>query len=596
MTHTQTIGLILLVVLGILGLSCTQQKPPEKKAHAQPATLDTNLVLPPAWSFGVLYGGYTNQKETIARIRTIQQKNYPIDAYWIDSWFWDYQNKGMGPDHYIDFVGDTVSFPNREKMWSFMEENHIKGGFWVWDCILEEGNEQVYRDFKEKGYFSETRMYTGSWHNKGTTTARFKEEEGHEGTLLGEIDFENPEAAEYFKQKMKHFFDEGADFIKLDRSVTLADMRTMFEITQEMGKETRGRGFILSHRGGLDDPAYKRYPAKWTSDTRADWTVEDPTRDFDSWVPRVAFKENIELYTDTSQETSEIPFLTNDMGGFDIGKTDQVDEELYLRWMQFSMFCPITEVFSQPENPTSNMPWKYSERADSLFRHLSHVRMQLFPYIYSYAHRQRLKGEHMIGKFPEQNRQYLFGDQMLVAPVYQQGARSREMFLPGGDWINFWTNETITGNQNYTADAPITRIPVFVKAGSIIPMRNYASSIEAGSNDTLNIHIYPGADGRFTLIEDDGTSSQYLEGIYAKTTMRLAHREEACRLTIDPLEGYYEGIKRQRTWKFHVHGDQTIQDISINGEHIEFQKQNLTAVTKAFSNDKYDSTQVEITF
>jgi len=88
----------------------------------------------------------------------------------------------------------------------------------------------------------------------------------------------------------------------------------MFEKTQEMGKETGGRGFILSHTGGIDDPEFKRYPTKWTDDTRADWTVEDPTKDFYSWMPQVALKENIAMYTDPSKKTSKIPFLTNDMG------------------------------------------------------------------------------------------------------------------------------------------------------------------------------------------------------------------------------------------------------------------------------------------
>ena len=97
------------------------------------------------------------------------------------------------------------------------------------------------------------------------------------------------------------------------------------------------------------------------------------------------------MYTDPEKATSKIPFLTNDLGGFDMGKTNKPDEELYIRWLQFSMFCPITEVFSQPENPTSNLAWKYSGRADSIFRFYSHLRMQLFPYIYSSAQLSRIE-------------------------------------------------------------------------------------------------------------------------------------------------------------------------------------------------------------
>lgn len=564
--------------------------------HPIPETIDSNVVIPPAWSFGVLYGGYTNQNETIERIKKIQEHNYPIDAYWIDSWFWDYRNEGMGPDKYIDFVADTISYPNRQQMWAFMEKNNIKGGFWIWDCIQKTGNEEAFNDFKKRGFLTDIHINKNSWHNKSTSTAMHQENSEHPGTPTGNIDFDNPEAVAYFKQRMKPFFDEGADFIKLDRTDKISVCRTMFEMSQEFGQETEGRGFILSHSGGTNDPEYKRYPTKWTDDTRSDWTVESPTKSFSSWVPKVALKENIAMYTDTAKRTSDIPFLTNDMGGFDMGKTDELDEELYIRWMQFSFFGPITEVFSQPENPTSNMPWKYSERADTLFRHYSHLRMKLFPYIYSYAHHSRLKSEHMIGKFPDHIYQYMFGDEMLVAPVYEQGATSREVFLPDGKWFNYWNGKEIAGNQTIKTSAPINEIPVFIKKGAIIPMRNYASSVEAGTNDTLHVHVYPGADGDFTLIEDDGISNDYINGIYAKTEMKLVEKDAESVLTIEPVLGHYENMAETRTWVFHIHNAENLSQININGQNTSFTKKEESAVSQPFTNNKYEETRLVITY
>ena len=87
---------------------------------------DTNIILPPSWAFGVLWGGYTNQQETIDRIEQIKKHQYPIDAYWIDSWFWSYMEKGRGPQKYIDFVADTVAFPNRPIMWDYLKKNKSK--------------------------------------------------------------------------------------------------------------------------------------------------------------------------------------------------------------------------------------------------------------------------------------------------------------------------------------------------------------------------------------------------------------------------------------------------------------------------------------
>lgn len=531
---------------------------------------DSNIILPPSWTFGVMYGGYTNQGETISRIASIKKHNYPIDAYWIDSWFWSYADKGIGPNRYIDFSADTVAYPSRKNMWKYMQDNNIKGGFWLWDCILETGNEKAFNDFKQKGFFSSTYLNTNSWHNGSRSTAMFQNGKEQKGTMCGNIDFDNPAAVVYFKQKMKPFFDEGADFIKLDRTSNISTCKAMFEMSQEFGKETKGRGFILSHTGGQETEEYKRYPTKWTDDTRSDWTIEKPLIEFSSWVPYVALKENIAMYTDPKNKSSEIPFLTNDLGGFDMGKTKQPDDELYIRWLQFSMLNPITEVFSQPENPTANLAWMYSAKADSIFRYYAQWRMQLFPYIYSYAHRSRIEGKQMIGKIPGQLYQYMFGDELLVAPVYEKRTSRQTVFLPEGNWINYWTGEQLQGNTEHIVAAPLNQIPLFVKQGAIIPMRKYASSIEKGNNNTLILHVYPDADGAFNLLEDDGTSNDYLDGIYASTVIEQKNSGKKTLLRIHPVEGSYKGMLSTRKWILYIHYNITPKRVKINGQNIKF--------------------------
>ena len=540
----------------------------ERAVTAKP---DTNIIIPPAWAFGVLYGGYTDQAGSIERIKEIQAHDYPIDAYWIDSWFWSYADSGAGPAGYLNFTGDNIGYPDRRAMWSWMEKNNIKGGFWVWDCIQETGNEEAFNDFRERGYFSGVYLNRNPWHNKGTTTAMFSDDKDHPGTICGNIDFDNPKAVSYFKERLKPFFEEGADFIKLDRTDRISVCRSVYELTASEGKESRGRGLILSHSSGTGSEEYKRYPLKWTDDTRSDWTVENPLVRFDPWVPEVALKENIAMYTNPGSATSRIPFLTNDLGGFDMGKTEMPEEELYVRWMQFSMFCPVTEVFCQPENPTANLAWNYSPYADSLFRAYSHMRMKLFPYLYSYAHISRLRGINIVRPIPGRLYEYMLGNEILVAPVYERGSTERTLHLPAGQWVNFWSGELLEGGREHTVDAPLGEIPLMVRAGAIIPERPYHNSIERGSNDTLLLNIYPGVDCSFTLIEDDGLSNEYQKGYVARTEITCRGTADGFLLTVNPVQGSYDGMKPHRNWNLKIHSGNIPATIKVNGKKRPFQ-------------------------
>ena len=159
---------ILCLAIAFLGQSCG--KIPRRdttfapQPHALSASADTNVILPPAWAFGIIYGAYTNEEETIDLIDNIIAHDYPIDAFWIDSWIWDWQNQGKGPAKYIDFVADTISYPNMEAMWTFMEQRRIKAGMWVWDCIFKTGNEAAYEDFRSRGFFKNEYIRTDITH------------------------------------------------------------------------------------------------------------------------------------------------------------------------------------------------------------------------------------------------------------------------------------------------------------------------------------------------------------------------------------------------------------------------------------------------
>lgn len=524
------------------------------------ATLNdtVEVILPPAWAFGVIYGGYTDQEETVNRIDSILAADLPIDGYWIDSWFWNYTGKGSGPKGYIDFRGDPVAYPDMAGLMQYMQNRQIKSGLWIWNAIQKTGNEEVFRTFEDRGYFDGVAYENESgWHNDAA------------GTPIGDIDFENEAAVDHWKNRLKPFFDQGLDFLKLDRSSATPFMKAAFEATQELGLETRGRGLILSHLHSAYDPEMKRYPAKWTGDAKIAWSQPDYP-DLGNYSMG-AFRENVLMVANPRKSTYEVPFLTHDAGGYNFFGARSLSDSLYMRWIQFSMFNPLTTVFTSHENPTANLPFRFSGPALDNFRYYSHLKLRLFPYIYSYAHITRETGRKMIQGDVRYQDQYRFGRELLVAPVTTPNAEQRQVFLPPGKWIDFYDHQAYEGDQVIDYPAPIDRLPLFVKAGSILPLRPYARSVELGSNDTLSLRAYPGEEeeGAFTLREDDGISNDYLSGRVASTTFRFEQRPgRRLMLYIEPVEGDYEGMKPERSYRVEVLLNQPPASVDFNGNAL----------------------------
>lgn len=512
---------------------------------------DSLLVLPPHWAFGVLYGGYTNQAESEATVQRLIDEGYPIDAYWIDSWFWDYQTKGKGPKGYLNFLGDTLAFPNVESLWKKFESLNVKAGIWVWNTILKNGNESAFSEFESKGFFKSISLNKDRWHNKDGNS------------LTGDIDFENPDAVKLWKNKLKPFFDKGLDFLKLDREADIPYVKVNFEATAELGKETKGRGFILSHLMHSDNPEFKKYPTKWTGDAKIAWTQPDYP-DFSQYAMG-GYKENIEMLANPRRSTYEIPFLAHDAGGYDFfGTTDTLEnwDELYIRWIQFASFSPIMTVFSTAKNPRRNHPYLFSKQAQEIFKFYTDLRLRLFPYRYSLALHSRLNGRKMISSSPENPHQFLLGDDLFIAPVFEKGATSAFVQLPKGKWIDFYSHKIYEGNRLVFIDAPLSQIPLFIRKGSILPTRNSARSVALGSNDTLTLDIYPDGLSSFALLEDDGVSNDYLNGGIGKTVVTYSEHEKV--LTIETLQGTFEGCPKKRFLNVKIHFVESATSVAHN--------------------------------
>jgi alpha-glucosidase/alpha-D-xyloside xylohydrolase len=169
-----------------------------------------------------------------------------------------------------------------------------------------------------------------------------------------------------------------------------------------------------------------------------------------------------------------------------------------------------------------NEVWSYGKQAEPILAKYLKLRYQLLPYTYSIAYRSYKTGapymRALFMDFPDDPKaadipdEYMYGPAFLVAPVTAQGATQRNVYLPAGcDWYNYWTNERITGGQTITAAAPIDTLPLFVRAGSIVPLGSDVESAEQPQKIT-QLRVYPGANAEFTLFSDDGSSYAYEKG------------------------------------------------------------------------------------
>jgi alpha-glucosidase/alpha-D-xyloside xylohydrolase len=219
--------------------------------------------------------------------------------------------------------------------------------------------------------------------------------------------------------------------------------------------------------------------------------------------------------------------------------------ELFVRWFQWGAFQPVMRAHGERQH---NEVWSYGKQAEQILEKYLRLRYQLIPYTYSLAYGSYQTGapfmRALFMDFPDDSNvanipdEYMFGPAFLIAPVTEQGATSRKVYLPAGcDWYNYWTNERIKGGQTITAAAPIDTIPLFVRAGSIVPL---GSTVLSGqqSQAIASIRVYPGADADFTLFSDDGSTYAYEKGQSSVT--RLHWNEALHRLTHDGAAAWSE--------------------------------------------------------
>ncbi|HEY8347157.1 MAG TPA: glycoside hydrolase family 31 protein [Symbiobacteriaceae bacterium] len=266
---------------------------------------------------------------------------------------------------------------------------------------------------------------------------------------------------------------------------------------------------------------------------------------------------------------SGMPYWNSDIGGF---AGEPPSPELFVRWIQFGTFTPVMRPHGSHQD---REPWAFGPEAEAIVRRYIRLRYRLLPYTYTLAweaHRQGLPFMRpLVLHYPRDPKcltirdQYLWGRDLLVAPVTAPGQQSRPVYLPEGDWYDFWTGRRIRGGRWIQAPAPLETLPLFVRAGAILPEAPWDRS-QAPGWEELTLNIYPGPEvSEFLLYEDDGETMAFARGEYA--TIRFTYRpaEGGGLLTIDPPQGAYAGMPPVRRYRAAIRLPRRPRRVTVDG-------------------------------
>jgi alpha-glucosidase len=313
------------------------------------------------------------------------------------------------------------------------------------------------------------------------------------------------------------------------------------------------RPFILtraSFAGG------HQYAAAWTGDNVSSWEHL-----------RMALSMCLNM------SISGQPFVGSDIGGF-IGYPSG---ELFTRWLQLGVFTPLMRAHSVI-NEKNKEPWEFGDSYTAANREAINLRYSLLPYVYSVMAEAAATGipamRPMMFAYPDDHRfsneasQFMFGNDLIVAPILWEGAVRRDVQLPAGKWVSFWTHEVVEGGRQVSADAPLSTIPVFVRAGAVIPSQKPLQFVGQFPLDTLTLTVYP-APARHRsssfYYEDDGVSFSYRSGKYLRR--RIEHSRDSLResIVLPAPEGSYGNPERSLILRL-VGARVPLTRITLNGE------------------------------
>jgi len=482
------------------------------------------------WAYGYWQckNRYDSQAEILSIAKRYRTEHIPLDNI-VQDWFW------------WNTMGEPVwnkNYPDPKAMVDELHKENVHLMVSVWPFFRP--GSRVYDDMAQKGFFIDKTKVAG-FHPAG----------------MALYDAFNPEARKYYWNLMDNaLFKIGVDAWWLDttepetegreesillqnktgmgsgaRYANLFPLMTTSAVYQGQRAESdQKRVFILSRSAFAG--AQRNAAAVWSGDVDPNWET---------------FRRQIPAGLNYS--LSGNPYWTTDIGGFVVANPDDpAYRALYLRGFEFGVFNPIFRAHGT-RTTNQNEIWSYGTEMQRILTRYDRLRYRLLPYIYSVAWKTTSENytpmRALVMDFRDDPRfwnigdQFLFGPSLLVNPVTEPGATSRHLYLPKTKWYNFWTGEPLDGGRAVDVPAPLEETPVFVRAGTILPM-GPPMEYSRAANDPIELRVYTGANGEFTLYEDEGDTYNYEKGSYATIPIRW---DDATRiLTIGTRKGKYVGM------------------------------------------------------
>jgi alpha-D-xyloside xylohydrolase len=523
--------------------------------------LSGNVPMLPLWAYGFWQcrERYTSGKHLVQTIEEFRRRKLPVDVIVQD---WQYWGKnGWGVPKF-----DTSNYPNPELFIKQLHDLNAQFSISVWENLDKKSD--IAKEYLDKNLY----LPNSPW-----------------------IDIYNPETQKtHWNVLNKNLFSLGVDSWWMDATEpendALAGKKTFFglgdfyRLTYPLfvskaiyeGQRTTNpskRVAILTRSAFAGQQRYGTI--NWSGDIGWNWD---------------AFKRQI--VAGLNYNLTGMPYWTTDIGGFfrpGRGQyTDPNYHDVLTRWFQWGTFNPIFRIHGYQ---TETEPWKYGDTVMNDMRSMLNLRYRLMPYIYSEAWQVSKNGSTVMRPLVmdfkndttaiRQSYQYLFGKSIMVAPVTEAGVTEWNVYLPKSNgWYNFWTGKRFTGGQTIKADAPQDKIPLFVRAGSVVPMGKFLQYTSEKPMDTLEIRVYSGADGQFDLYNDEGNNYNYEKGKF--TVIPFNWNEQQQTLTIDKQQGGYTGALKKCVlnivWVNESNG--TGIDISRNAKRVVYTGEKITVVKK----------------